>query len=357
MENNNIKICLISPSLQMGGLERAMSGLGNYFNSKGYKVYYIVLYRFEKFYELNDSIELIEPDFDYNISKGLYYLKMIKYIRKNVKNINPSTIMSFGDYHNALVLLSLKGLKYPVYVSDRSSPDKKFGKAITMLKKWTYKDAKGIIAQTNRAAQQKYNMLGNNINLVVIPNAVRQIELYDVERKPQILGVGRHYRVKGFDRLIEAYALLNTDWQLVLAGGGGPESDNLKELVKKLNVEDKVTFLGKVLEIDKVYSEASIFCLTSRSEGLPNALCEAMAAGIACISFDIVAGPSDIIENGKNGLLVPDGDIKELAKQLQNLITDKSYREQLGMEASKLQHQLSLESSGNKFLNFITSHL
>ena len=354
---DNTSICLISPSLQMGGLERAMSSLGNYFDAKGYKVYYIVLYRFEKFYTLNENIEFIDPDFDYNISKPLYYYKLIKYIRTHVKKINPDTILSFGDYHNAVVLFSLRGLKIPVYVSDRSSPDKKFGKIFTFFKKWTYKNSAGIIAQTQRAANQKLKMLGNGINITIIPNAIRAIELYDTPRKKQILGVGRHYKVKGFDRLIKAYSLLDTSWQLILAGGGGPESESLKQLVKSLNIEDKVTFLGKVTDIDRVYAEAGIFCLTSRSEGFPNALCEAMAAGLPCISFDIVAGPTDIIIDGNNGILAQDGNIEELAEKMQYLIANESIRLKFGKESSKLQEVLSLESSGNKFLNFITSHL
>jgi GalNAc-alpha-(1->4)-GalNAc-alpha-(1->3)-diNAcBac-PP-undecaprenol alpha-1,4-N-acetyl-D-galactosaminyltransferase len=357
MESNKKKICLISPSLQMGGLERAMSNLGNYFNAKGYKVYYVVLYKFERFYTLDNGIELIEPGFRYNMSKPLYYLKLIGYIRKTVKSIGPDTVLSFGDYHNALVLFSLKGLKIPVYVSDRSSPDKDFGKILTMFKKWTYKSSAGIIAQTQRAADQKLKMLGKNINITIIPNTIREIKLYDIPRKDRILGVGRHHKVKGFDRLINAYALLDTPWQLVLAGGRGPETENLKQLVRDRNIEDKVVFLGEIKEIDKVYAEAGIFCLTSRSEGFPNALCEAMAAGLPGVSFDIVAGPADIITNGKNGILVQDGDIDGFARQLQTLISDMDYRRRLGNEASKLQDELSLELSGNKFLNFITSHL
>jgi GalNAc-alpha-(1->4)-GalNAc-alpha-(1->3)-diNAcBac-PP-undecaprenol alpha-1,4-N-acetyl-D-galactosaminyltransferase len=355
--SKQLSICLVSPSLQMGGLERAMSNLGNYFNSKGYKVYYIVLYKFDKFYELDNGIELIEPDFNYDVSKWIYYLKLLFYIKANVKQCNPDTVLSFGDYHNALVLFALKGSKYPVYISDRSSPDKNFGRFFTKFKKFTYSSSKGVIAQTERAAAQKRNMLGNAFNITIIPNAIRHVNRYDVARENCILGVGRHHKVKGFDMLIDAFALLDTDWKLVLAGGRGPETDNLKAQAEALGVLNKITFLGDVKKIDKVYASAGIFVLSSRSEGFPNALCEAMAAGLPCVSFDIVAGPADIITNGVNGILVPPTNIKELAAQMQTLILNQNLRNSLGAEASKLQQELSMQSSGEKFLKFITSHL
>ena len=133
----------------------------------------------------------------------------------------------------------------------------------------------------------------------------------------------------------------------------GPETENLKQLVRDRNIEDKVIFLGEIKEIDRVYAEAGIFCLTSRSEGFPNALCEAMAAGLPSISFDIVAGPADIIKDGYNGILTKDGDIEGLAAQLQTLIENEELRKKIGRESSKLQEELSLASSGSKFLNFI----
>lgn len=354
MSDDKKTICLISPSLQMGGLERAMSNLAIYFNSQGYKVHYLLLYNFEKFYQLDSNIEIIEPHFDYsNTLKPLYYLRLLKYIRNQVKKVNPDYVLSFGDYHNSFVLLALYGLKTPVYVSDRSSPDKNFGKAFTLFKKWTYKRSAGIIAQTQRAANQKKRLLGKNANIAIIPNAIRKIERHELPKKRYILGVGRHYHVKGFDRLIKAFALVETDWQLVLAGGGGPESNTLKELVDTLNLSDKVVFLGKVNDIDRVFSESDIFVLTSRSEGFPNALCEAMASGLACISFDIVAGPADIIENGVDGILVENGNIEELAQKIQLCIDDELYRLSLGENALKIQQKFCLNTSGEKYLNFI----
>lgn len=357
MLSNTNTICLISPSLQMGGLERAMSNLANYFNSKGHKIYYVVLYKTHKFYQLNEGIELIEPEFNYDIAKPLYYFKIALYIRSKVKAIDPDTVLSFGDYHNALVLFSLLGTKIPVYVSDRSSPQKKFSKLYNLFKTFTYKKSFGVIAQTQRAAEQKRKMLGDKLKIVIIPNAIRKVEIYNIERKNYILGVGRHYNVKGFDRLIEAFSLLKSNWKLVLAGGGGPESSNLHSQVERLELTESVIFLGKVTDMDRVYSEAGIFVLTSRSEGFPNALCEAMSSGLACISYDINAGPADIIEDRVNGILIEDNNVIELRSAMQELILNEALRDKLGENAKLIQNKLSVEKSGDKYLKFITSHI
>jgi len=357
MHKKKTSICLISPSLQMGGLERVMCNLANYFCSEGYTVYYIVLYKFKKFYELNEGIVYIEPKEKYIGSKLRYHVGLLRYIRTTVKACMPDTVLSFGDYHNAMVILALQGLNIPIYLSDRSSPSIHFGTFMRVFRKWAYRKSTGIIAQTERAANQKRQMLGHNFNITVIPNVIREISAYPVKREKYILGVGRHDRVKGFDRLINAYALICTDWKLVLAGGGANETDNLRRQVKELKIEDNVIFLGKVTDIDRIYAKAGIFCLPSRSEGFPNALCEAMASGLPCVSFDIVAGPSDLIENNKNGILVKDGDIQAMADQLFLLINDATLREKLGNEASKIKEDLALQVCGREFLRVITSQL
>ena len=237
------------------------------------------------------------------------------------------------------------------------SSDKDFGRIFTHFKKWTYKWSAGIAAQTSRAAAQKKKLLGENVRINIIPNTVRRIDAPESEREGFILGVGRHYHVKGFDRLLEAFARLKTDWKLLLAGDGGPESKNLREQAKHLGIDERVIFLGKVTDMDSVYARASIFALTSRSEGFPNALCEAMAAGLVCVSYDISAGPADIITDKENGFLVQDGNIEALVSTIEMLMNQPDLRKEIGSKARLIQNELSFEKNGNKFLEFITSHI
>lgn len=96
-----------------------------------------------------------------------------------------------------------------------------------------------------------------------------------------------------------------------------------------------------------------VFVLPSRNEGFPNALIEAMATGLACISFDCSAGPSEIITDGEDGILVEEGNVSELARQMQRLIDNEKEIARLGNNALAIRDRLSLEKIGKKFMKFI----
>lgn len=180
-------------------------------------------------------------------------------------------------------------------------------------------------------------MLNGFDKVEVVPNPIRPIQMYEEEKRKVVLGVGRHYKVKGLDRLIQAFgAIENKEWELHIAGNTGPETENLKMMARKLVKGDRVKFLGAVTEIDRVFSYSSLFVLPSRSEGFPNALIEAMAHGLPCISFDVNAGPAEIIDHGNSGLLIPDGNVDKLSSAIQDLIDDPIKGKRLGQEAAKL---------------------
>ncbi len=355
-DKSKTRLCLVSTSLQLGGLERAMSNLANYYASIGLEVIYVLHYKKNHFYELDPTIKVIEPDFDKETSSKLsYYFRLIPYLRNSIKESKADVVLSFGDYHNPLVLLSATGLSIPIYISDRSSPHKKIHPAYNFFRKMLYRKSQGFIAQTSVAARVKRKMLGEDFNIKVIPNAVKDVKLYpEIQREKSILVVGRHYKVKGIDRAIEAFYRSNNEgWKLRIAGSNGPESEKLYSLVKELQLEDKVEFLGQVLDMDRLYAKSSIFLLTSRSEGMPNALCEAMASGLACISYDIIAGPSDLINNDENGILVEDGDIDQLVVEIDRLISDEKKRGELMSKAKAIRVNQSLVSIAEKYLFFI----
>jgi GalNAc-alpha-(1->4)-GalNAc-alpha-(1->3)-diNAcBac-PP-undecaprenol alpha-1,4-N-acetyl-D-galactosaminyltransferase len=353
MRDNSI--LFIAPSLKLGGLENAVCVMANYFAST-YNVKLLTIYNHELFYSLHPNIQLVAPHFPKRgVPKWWYYLKVVLYLRKEIKKEKPDCILSYGDWSNILAIMANFGLGYKAYISDRASPGLKFDAHIHFLRKILYRRVDGIIAQTNRAKEQKVEMLGKNINVKVIPNPIRATRNYENIKKGEIvLAVARHYPVKGLDRLLKAFSLIqNTEWRLEIAGSEGPATPDLHKLVDESNLKERVKFLGSIKEIDKVYARASIFVLPSRSEGFPNALIEAMAAGLPCISFDINAGPSDIITHGSNGLLVPDGDIKKLAESIQQLISGEQLRFMMGKEAKKIRGTLSIEKIGEQFEAFI----
>ncbi len=356
MSQKTASVCLVTPSLKLGGLENSVSVMANYFAHKGYKVTIVTIYKFRHFYLLHKSIDVVEPEYTKrNTPKFWYYVKTVFFLRSTIRKIHSGTILSYGDYINALVLLANFGLGFPCYVSDRSSPGKRFPFLVAAMRRLLYRRATGIIAQTNSALQQKKAMLGQNINIRVIPNPIRPIKQYsDIPKENIVLAVARHYHVKGLDQLIRAFSMTNrADWRLEIAGSEGPETPYLKKLSKKLGVQSQIIFLGAVKDMDSVYARSSIFVLPSRSEGFPNVLIEAMAHGIPCISFDIDAGPADIIEHDKNGLLVEAGNIDLLADQISRLIKREPDRTRLGEEAKEIKDKLELSAIGKQIEHFI----
>jgi GalNAc-alpha-(1->4)-GalNAc-alpha-(1->3)-diNAcBac-PP-undecaprenol alpha-1,4-N-acetyl-D-galactosaminyltransferase len=359
MSEDKKKICLIAPSLQMGGIERAMSTLANKFAEKGYQIHYVTLLPLDNFFKLDEAIIVYKPNYYFSRKMTIYeylnfYINLFNpfgYIRKTVKYIQPDVVLSFCEAF-PIVSIALTGIKIPYFISKRTSPIFKPGliNYIINCVAFILHRPKAAIMQTQTAAKMKEFYWGSSI--VVIPNVARQIIEYKIEKKNNwILGIGRLHNEKGFDRLIISFSLLkNDDWELVIAGSGD-ELENLKKIAINNGVANRVHFLGRVENIDELLAKCKIFVLSSRREGFPNALCEAMAAGIPPISFDILAGPSDIIENGKNGFLVKDGDVVELSNKIDFLIKNEAIYQMISNEAKKIKDKYSIDEISQLYLN------
>ncbi|MEF2146461.1 MAG: glycosyltransferase, partial [Desulfovibrionaceae bacterium] len=153
-----------------------------------------------------------------------------------------------------------------------------------------------------------------------------------------VLAVGRIAPQKGYDVLLDAFAQVSAthpQWRLCIAGGGGP-TDSLKSQAKSLGIDDNVRFLGAVRDVGGLLRQAEIYVMSSRYEGFPNALCEAMASGLPCVSSDCPSGPAEIIEHEVNGLLVPNANAEALASALRRLMDDPGLRKRLAAKAAEL---------------------
>ena len=271
----------------------------------------------------------------------------LRALRRAIVDCRPDAVISFMTTTNMLVLLALAGLRVPVVVAERVFVDAHPPPRVwRILYRPLYRRASAIVSQTSRGAADLELRVGRAVH--VIPNWVLAPE--DLAPEPQaarpaliaqdhscrlVLAIGRLEPQKGFDLLIAAFsqvASCHPEWRLLIAGEGSARAD-LARLIVARRMEDRISMPGHLRPLRGLMRRADLFVLSSRYEGMPNALLESMAVGLACASFDCPTGPSELIEHGVNGLLVPAEDVAAMAAALDTLMRDQELRTRLGVRA------------------------
>jgi GalNAc-alpha-(1->4)-GalNAc-alpha-(1->3)-diNAcBac-PP-undecaprenol alpha-1,4-N-acetyl-D-galactosaminyltransferase len=347
-----MKILFIISSLSSGGAERVITNLANHL-SKKHEIIIVVFSKEEPFYTLSENIQLIQLDL-LNESINIFHsilnsINRILILKKNLKKIKADINISFIVHTNILSIIASKLNNQKIIVSERMIFNFYNSKILHFFRKSTYPFCNYLITQTEED-KQNYPYLEN---VQVIPNPI----VFNTPKKDQrqkiVLAVGRLDKQKGFDKLIQSFASIEqNEWKLCIAGDG-IEEKNLKKLTKKLNLYN-VEFLGRQRDIEAWYAQSSIFVLSSEKEGFPNVLLEAMASECAVISFDCPNGPSEIIKNEINGVLVENQNVEKLSEAIQRLMEDEYLRKRLGKEAKKVTQIYSIKKVINDWENIIT---
>lgn len=354
-------ICLIIHGLPVGGMEKVMALLANYFANKPQQSVHILLYGNSRntFYVLNDKIAIHTPGYNYTEQKRIIYIiRTLQFIRKTVRKIKPDTILSFGEFWNNFVLTALIFSSNCIYISDRSQPGKDLGVFHNKLRKLLYPTASGFIVQTEFAAQvaRKEHL---NKNIAVIPNPIQlnsQSEKF--VRENIILFVGRIIKTKHIDRLISIYSnLAGQGWRLHIVGEDTQRQEEMKKIKKLIsiyNLENEVFIFPFQNKLNNFYKRSKIFAFTSSSEGFPNVIAEALSNGLPVVSYDCISGPADMIINEKNGFLIPLFRDIEFEERLRLLMANEKLLIQMSFEASKSVERLKIDHIGETFYQFIT---
>lgn len=176
----------------------------------------------------------------------------------------------------------------------------------------------------------------HNPNTRVIPNPVTFYPEHPAKLETKsILAVGRMDYLKGYDlmmEVIERFCKTNSDWKLKIIGEG-PLKSTIEKMAIEKGVADRLTISPSTNQIEKEYQAASIFLMTSRSEGLPMVLLEAQACGLPIVAFDCETGPAEIVHHGLDGFLVKPNDFDEMSDRLLELATDPDKRKAFGASA------------------------
>lgn len=353
MEKKRI-IVFFTPSLEIGGTERVVSTLSNHFcNNAWIEVHVILCSDKPVFYELDNRIKLHIPAFNYrNFKRAVFTLKLMWFLRLKASFIKPDALISFGGKYNSFSIIALAGTKIPVFISERSRPGLSYGFFLDWLNPMIYRFSDGIIAQTKQAVDFTFKRTKHK-NIKLIGNPIKTGNSLVFNRQKVILNVGRFIKSKNQAHLIHIFADIDTtDWQLWFIGDG-PTLEECKSLVSEFNLNGKILFLGNQTNIDSWYAKAAIFAFTSESEGFPNALGEAMAAGCACVSYDCIAGPSDLIDNGNNGFLIPLNDKSLFKYRLNQMMQPEFDLNKMSMAAIESIKNFSIDVISRKTLNFL----
>jgi len=338
--------------ISAGGAERVLTLLANELCKKGWSV---TLLTFDSgsepvFFELHSGVQhwplsLMREQGGWWKAIKVHFLRPWV-LRRAIRKSRPDAVIAFLERMNILTLMATIGLKIPVIVSERNHPVFNTSKFLSLSRQAVYKMSACLVLQTHDAGA----FFSSSIPKSVIPNPILVPEypapvLKSEASSQTLVAMGRLCSQKGFDFLLNAFAPLGNkfpDWVLEIWGEGA-QRENLENLRDELGLRERVRFPGLTKEHYKTMAEADIFVLSSRYEGFPNVLGEAMACGLPVVSFDCPSGPSEMIQDGVNGLLVPPENIQELSSSLERLMASVELRNTLGEQARKITESYSLD--------------
>lgn len=322
-----------------GGSERVLSEIVNRLANEGNEVHLATRTEFTYMFDIDSKViqHNLYENYDYTSNRLLKAVILRCNIRRIAKAVAPDVIIAFMAALGCSVIFSTLGLGIPVIVSEHTNVNRNLGHALNIKRRLLYPFASAVTVLTRNDIKLWKKIYAN---AVYMPNPIDLSVLNRTNniRRKVVLAVGRvsEWRVKGFDNLIKCWSRLChrfPDWKLEIAGDYDEASKlYLDELAKEYDCIH-YEFLGFRRDIDILMMNSEVFCLSSRIEGLPMALIEAMHYGCCCVSFDVTTGPREIICDKKSGLLAADQDNDDLTAQLQSVLENDSLRESLAHNA------------------------
>ncbi len=338
-----MKILFLSGNLCDGGAQRVISVVASYLAEQGNDVSVLLYSRNEKEYPLSPKVNVISIAPNYEEYSKISGLKRIKFIRKHLKSLKPDVAVGFLEGGYGLYLSSF-GMKFKKIASIRNNPNHVFyekGLRSIINKMW-FCSADAIVVQTNKQLELMPKKMEKQS--LVIANPISDVAINNLKREysdncRKLVMAGRLNPQKNYPMVFEAINIVRKkypDIQLDIFGKGNQES-TLQELININGLTGNVKLCGWSQNTLEEYKNHDMYILSSNFEGMPNALMEAMAVGLPCISTDCDTGPSDLIQHGENGFLVPVGDSAMLADYIIKIIEMTSeQRKELGIKAHRM---------------------
>ena len=349
-----MRIMLVIFSLSGGGAQRVISTMANYWAARGWHVTLVTYSQpnAKRVFWLHPQVHHrplnIANDSSWIGDAIFRNISRILRLRRIIIATSPCVVISFIHRVNIRTVLATLGLRIPVIVSERIDPRaNRIGFLWNTLRTITYRFATCVVTQSVDAMDCFAASIRRRGKVIPNPLSVRHTSPdISFERTNTVMGMGRLVYQKGFDLLLEAFALVaarHQRWSLVIWGDGELRGA-LEGLRRELRLEHCVRLPGWT---DDPYGEmkrAGVFVLASRYEGFPNVLCEAMACGLPVVSFDCPSGPAHIIRNAIDGLIVPRDSVRELATAIDGLLGNPEARAALSAQAVEINQRFGLQN-------------
>jgi GalNAc-alpha-(1->4)-GalNAc-alpha-(1->3)-diNAcBac-PP-undecaprenol alpha-1,4-N-acetyl-D-galactosaminyltransferase len=349
------RLTLVIGSLGPGGAERNLLRLAEGLSLDGFTVTVLTLNPLvPDFYPLPPCVLRAHPHHDVATSPRWFDLAgqmgQRRALADSLMETRPDLVISFIDTCNIQVLAAIGSGPVPVIVSERI--DWRYHSLNWrwhLMRRWLYPKAARVVslAREPELSARGYWPRWRSCH---ISNPVPVITDNNIEHPPwfgryNLVGMGRLVEQKGFDMLLEAFAMLavkRPDWHLTILGDG-PLRGALETQAQQLNLSDKVHLPGNISPPFPIVKAADLFVFSSRYEAFGMALAEAMACGMPVVSFDCPSGPADIVRDGIDGYLVPPNDVAALAAAMDQLMGNDSLRHSLAARAKEVTSRFSPE--------------
>ena len=366
-KQNAKKICIAIHGLAHAGAERVAASWANYLAKQGHSVIVVVYAQTTDTYDLDERVKVIpladSKDEYFQLSKGKQCLR----IRKVIRRERPQAIISFLPKMQISMMLATLGMRIKRIETVRNNPwiDKDVaGKR--MLWNLCFYRSDAIIIQTKE--QSLYFPEKVRRKCVVISNPISRDfsakhKVYGNEEIRRFLAVARINAQKNYPMMIRAFAQTaqkSPSCTLDIYGAGSPEAETeIRKLITRLGMEEIVHLCGWKRNISEILLQYDAFLMSSDYEGMPNALAEAMAAGLVCLSTDCRTGPKDMIDDGKNGYLAQTGDVSSFAAGIETILQmNPQQRAAMGMAArEKILEMCSEENTLTRLNQLIESEV
>lgn len=351
------RLVIVTRCLLSGGAERVVSELANYAIKVGIECSVIMLDEYEVFYKVDDSIKL------YTIGKQssnplFDKFKRYKKVRSIVKSLEPDLVLTLPEDIGIYVIPAMIGSGIPVVVSERNNPwVMPYNKLSRIMRKIFYPCAAGYVFQTQMAAsffsekiQSRGRVIPNPLDISKIPSP------FVGQRKKTVVAAGRLDNQKNFKLLIDTFAAFyktHPDYSLRIFGEGGLRTE-LENYAQTVLPDGVWSMPGRDINWLEKSVGCSMFVLSSDYEGMPNALIEAMAAGIPSISTDCPSGGSaELIENNENGILIPVKDKEAMVQAMNKIADDKEFADGLSAKGMLLRKKLETDKISSKWFEYL----